>query len=155
MLVSSPVLNADGSIRFISHRIEDVTERVIVDRKQREHDSRQTFLLTLSDAIRLLHDPEAVKAAACRVLGERLKTNRAFYAEVEDDDWIVDGRYERGVVSMPSGRYSAGTYGHRIMGTYRAGKRLVFCDARTDRDLISDTEKGRWTTISFPYLDEC
>jgi len=137
-LVSSPVLNPDGSVRFISHQIEDVTERVISERKQRASQSRQDFLLTLSDAIRSLLDPEAIKGAAARILGERLGANRAFYAEVEGDDWIVEGRYEQGLVSMPAGRYAADTYGVRIMETYRAGKRIVFCDSRSDPDFAPD-----------------
>ncbi len=138
MLVSAPVLDADGSVRFISHQIEDVTEQVVSERKRRESENRQEFLLTLSDAIRSLRDPEAIKGAAARVLGERLKTNRAFYAEVEGDDWIVEGRYEHGVVSMPSGRYTADTYGLGIMETYRAGKRIVFCDSRNDPGFTPD-----------------
>ena len=40
MLISSPVVNADGTVRFISHRVEDVTERVIADRKQGESEAR-------------------------------------------------------------------------------------------------------------------
>ena len=52
----------------------------------RRVDARQAFLLALSDAIRPLGDPEAVKAAASRVLGEHLQVNRAFYAEVEGND---------------------------------------------------------------------
>ena len=92
MLVSASVPDADGSVGFISHQIEDVTERVVSERKRRENENRQDFLLTLSDAIRPLRDPEAIKGAASRVLAERLKTNRAFYAEVEGEDWIVEGR---------------------------------------------------------------
>lgn len=49
----------------------------------RASEERQTFLLKLSDALRPLADPDEVKAAAARVLGEHLRVNRAFYAEVE------------------------------------------------------------------------
>jgi PAS domain S-box-containing protein len=138
MLVSSPVLDPDLSVGFIYHQIEDVTERVVLERKRRESENRRNFLLTLSDAIRSLRDPEAIKGAASRILAERLGTNRAFYAEVEGDDWIVEGRYEQGLASMPAGRYAAGTYGVRIMDTYRAGKRIVFCDSRNDPGFAPD-----------------
>jgi GAF domain-containing protein len=33
---------------------------------------------------------------------------------------------------MPSGRYAADTYGRRMMERYRAGKRAIFRDTRTD-----------------------
>ena len=138
MLVSSPVLDADGSVRFISQQIEDVTQQTVSGRKQLESQSQQEFLLTLSDAIRPLRDSEAIKGAASCVLAQRLKTNRAFYAEVTGNDWIVEGRYEHGVVSMPAGRYSADTYGLRIMETYRAGRQIVFRDSRNDPGFTPD-----------------
>lgn len=92
----------------------------------------QPFLLSLSDAIRHLSDPEAVKAAASRVLGERLAVNRAFYAEVEGDDWIVEGGFARGSAPLAPGRYSAETYGRRVMATYCAGDLIVIRNIRTD-----------------------
>ena len=102
----------------------------IHDRKQAE--AQQQFLLTLSDAIRPLRDPEAIKAAASHVLGQQLQANRTFYAEVEGDDWVVEGGYAHGVAPLPPGRYGADTYGRRIMETFRAGKRMVINDTRSD-----------------------
>jgi PAS domain S-box-containing protein len=102
----------------------------IHDRKQAA--AQQEFLLTLSDAIRPLRDPDAIKASGSRVLGERLQANRTFYAEVDGDDWVVEGGYAHGVAPLPPGRYGAETYGRRIMDTFRAGRRMVFCDARSD-----------------------
>jgi PAS domain S-box-containing protein len=102
----------------------------ISERKQAE--AQQEFRLTLSDAIRPLRDPEEIKAAASLVLGERLQTNRAFYADVDGDDWVVEGGYAHGVGPLPPGRYAADTYGRRIMESFRAGRRIVVCDARSD-----------------------
>jgi len=82
-LVSHPILQEDGSVAFLSHQIEDVTERTRAEKRQRENEDRQAYLLRLAEAIRTLRDPEAIKAVAARLLGERLGTNRAFYAEVE------------------------------------------------------------------------
>jgi PAS domain S-box-containing protein len=142
LLQSSPVLDAFGSVRFISHQVEDVTERIKAERTRRQTEVRQEFLFKLSDAIRALRDPEAVKEAACRVLGEHLGTNRAFYAEVDGDDWVVEGRYEQGVERMGRGRYPASVYGPRIMQTYRAGERIVFRDTQTEPGFSPEERKA-------------
>lgn len=101
-------------------------------RAERAKDEKQAYLLVLSDAIRSLRDAEAIKTKASSVLANQLGVNRAFYAEVDADDWVVEGGFSKGVTPLPEGRYAAKTYGHRVMDTYRAGRRIVFCDTRTD-----------------------
>ena len=58
--------------------------------------------------------------------------NRAFYAEVQGDDWLVTKGYEQGTVPLPDGAYSARDFGDWVMATYRAAQRLVFQDSGTD-----------------------
>ena len=48
-----------------------------------ESESRHAFLLRLGDALRLLVDPMAIQAEASRLLGERLLTDRVYYAEID------------------------------------------------------------------------
>ena len=126
---------ADSEIALIE-AIADLTwgalERARAEQALRYSEARQKFLLSLADAIRPLSEPLKVKAAASRVLGERLRANRVFYAEIKGDDWMVVKGYEQGVVPLPDGPYGAGTYGHWIMQTYREGGRIVFSDARSD-----------------------
>lgn len=57
----------------------DITER-------KEAEERQTFLLKLNDALRPLADPEEVQFKAMQHLGNHLQVNRAYYAEVQDDE---------------------------------------------------------------------
>ncbi|HYP06531.1 MAG TPA: PAS domain S-box protein [Bryobacteraceae bacterium] len=159
LLVTCPVLASDNSVRFISHQVEDVTERVRAERSQRENETRQAFLLALSDAIRALRDPIAVKEAASRVVGEQLRVNRAFYADVQGDDWVIESLYERGVTPLKLGRYPAQTYGPRIMATYRAGERIVFRDTHTDAGFTPDERKahlaiGIVSAVGVPLLKE-
>ena len=49
-----------------------------------ESESRHAFLLRLGDALRLLVDPMAIQREASRLLGERLLTDRAYYAEIDE-----------------------------------------------------------------------
>lgn len=110
----------------------DVTEQRAADQTLRRSEERQAFLLKLTDALRPLSDPDEVKAAASRVLGQHLNVNRAFYAEVDGDDWVVARGFEQDVTPLPDGRYSSHTYGRWVMQTYRAGRRIVFYDTGTD-----------------------
>ena len=151
-IVEHRIRSGDGSYRWFLVRAEphrdpstghiarwfgsstDIHDRKQIENELRATQERQAFLLGLSDAIRPLRDPEAVKAVASRMVGERLHVHRAFYAEVDGDDWVIEGRYERGVETMPRGRYPAAAYGSRIMNTYRAGECVAFSDTRSDPD---------------------
>ena len=113
----------------------DIDDHKQIEEALRTAEERDSFLLALSDAIRPLRNPEAIKESACRALGEHLRVNRAFYAEVDADDWIVEGGYTRGVERLRQGRYTAAIYGYRVMNTYRAGQNIVFGDTRTDPGL--------------------
>ena len=110
----------------------DIHDRTIAAEALRASEVRQAFLLTLSDAIRHLRDPEGVKAVACRVLAGQVRANRVLYTEVEGDSWIVECGHAAGVQPLAPGNYPAATYGQRIMDSYRAGQRVVFHDTRTD-----------------------
>jgi PAS domain S-box-containing protein len=107
-------------------------ERAQVEQALRKSDMRQRFLLALSDAIRPHSEPVKVKEAASHVLGEELGANRVFYAEIRGNDWMVVKGYEHEAPAIPDGPYAADTYGHWIMDTYRAGRRIVFHDTRSD-----------------------
>jgi PAS domain S-box-containing protein len=127
-----PLRDAQGRVVAAMAVSYDITNRVRVETARRQAEERQAFLLKLSDALRPLADPRDVKAVASRVLGEQLRVNRAFYAEIEGDDWLVVKGFEQGVAPLPDGRYSAGTFGPWIMAAYRAGERFVFRDVNTD-----------------------
>ncbi len=58
-----------------------------------ESESRHAFLLRLGDAVRLLADPAAIQREANRLLGERLLTEHAYYAEADEalGNWLGPG----------------------------------------------------------------
>ena len=55
-----------------------------------ESESRHAFLLRLGDSLRLLTDPAAIQGEANRLLGERLLTTRACYADTDaaQGNWL-------------------------------------------------------------------
>ncbi|MBV9281159.1 MAG: PAS domain S-box protein, partial [Chloroflexi bacterium] len=104
--------------RRVAVIFQDMTER-------KRLEQRQEYLLRLSDALRPLADPDEIKAAASRILGEELGVNRAFYAEVEDDEWLVENGYEDGVEPQAAGRHPMAPFGQWIIDLFRAGQLLV------------------------------
>ncbi|HWL71238.1 MAG TPA: GAF domain-containing protein [Geminicoccus sp.] len=60
----------------------DVTEQRLID-------DRLTLLLQLSDALRPLTDPAAIKGEAARILGRHLRTDQAFYAVIDEEARLV------------------------------------------------------------------
>ncbi|MEE1925348.1 PAS domain-containing protein [Pseudomonas sp. 148P] len=120
-----PVFGADGEISEWFGMAADITE-------QRESARRQAFLLKLSDTLRPLDDPRALKQAAAHLLGEYLGVNRVFYAEVDDARVSIPGNYENDIVPLTPGWYESSVYGDWMMDTYRRGEVLNFSDSQHD-----------------------
>jgi PAS domain S-box-containing protein len=129
---NAPVLGPDGEVACIIHHVEDVTARVRAEAALRDIEERRAFLLKLADALRPLADASEITAAAPRILGEQLQVNRAFYAEVEGDEWVVVSGYEHGVEAQAVGRHPIAQFGAWIIDMFRAGQRLVIRDLHAD-----------------------
>ena len=106
-----------------------------------ESESRHTFLLRLGDGMRLLVDPTVIRGEACRLLGERLVTDRAYYAEIDEalGQILVDQNFCRAGVPSLVGRYALGAF-KWVPLTFRMGGPVVVADARTS-PLIPDEDR--------------
>lgn len=75
-----------------SYRFFDVLARLAADFMERAHteaalresEGRQVFLLKLSDALRPLTDAKEIQQITCRLLGEHLGVDRAYYVDIDD-----------------------------------------------------------------------
>ncbi len=94
-----------------------------------ERESRQTFLLRLGDALRLLVDPVAIQGEASRLLGERLLTDRAYYADIDEAQGyiLVQRDFVRTGVSSTVGRYSLSDF-NWVGPAFRTGDAVVVAD---------------------------
>ena len=106
-----------------------------------ESESRHAFLLRLGDALRPLIDPMAIQGEASRLLGERLLTDRAYYAEIDEAQGYI--RVERNFVraGVPStvGRFSLSDF-NWVGRTFRMGGPVVVADTQTS-PLIPDADR--------------
>jgi PAS domain S-box-containing protein len=102
---------------------------------------RDSLLLRLSDALRLIEDPVEVQTAAARLLGQHLGASRVAYAEDAGDGEtvILTSNYTDGVPGL-EGRYRYADYGEDLIRDLRAGQASVRSDIASDPRL-SEAEK--------------
>lgn len=126
-------LDRDGQTK-VAQIIRDVTEREKAEEELRENEKRQAYLLRLSDALRPLADPAEIQEAACRVLGEHLGLNRAFYSDIENEECLnVGGQFTREVQPIPPGRYPVTAWGgERVLAFLRNGLPIFIEDINND-----------------------
>lgn len=143
-----PFLRADGTLQFIQWEVrpwlaaagevggiliaaEDVTQRNQATNALRESEARQTFLLELGDALRVLADPDQIQVTATRVLGKRLGADRVAYFEVDGADYVVRRDYTNGVRGL-AGSYPVAAFGEHLPALYRRGQTVL------SRDVVND-----------------
>ena len=113
-----------------------------------ESESRHAFLLRLGDALRLLVDPVAIQAEASRLLGERLLTDRAYYAEIDEAQGyiLIERNFVRAGVPSMVGRYPLSDFTW-VGPACRMGGPVVVADTRTS-PLIPDADRPAVAAVS-------
>jgi PAS domain S-box-containing protein len=96
--------------------------------ERRRAEESQAYLVKLADTLRPLSDPDAVQAAANRVLGEHLGANRVLYFEISGSDFVVERGYADGVEPL-AGRYPIASFGPALLTSFLAGRTVVEADA--------------------------
>ncbi|NJL66592.1 MAG: response regulator [Microcoleus sp. SM1_3_4] len=119
----------------------------VSDRKQAEAQLRRAaemdaFRVKLSDALRALSDPLQIQAQACRVLGEQLGIDRAYYVEVHEAEGYarVNQHYSRGDSPSIVGDYPLAEYGWS-MQIMRRGETIVVADTQSS-NIVPDAERA-------------
>ena len=139
----------------LTRAVENAAERWSMTRELRDSEAalrrsaeRDAFRLALTDAIRPLADPTAVKNKAARVLGIHLRASRVVYAEVlPDGQLVIERSYTDGVSDMP-GRHYVDDHSALLLRELRAGRNIVVADVTNDPAFIeADKERYRAAQI--------
>jgi signal transduction histidine kinase/PAS domain-containing protein len=112
----------------------DLTEIKRVEEVVRRTAERDSFLITLADALRPLSNPIEVQITASRVLGEHLGANRVAYFEIRDTDYYIERDYFIGARSV-AGSYPIALYGDNLFADFCSGRTLSVSDVSTDPNL--------------------
>jgi PAS domain S-box-containing protein len=104
--LASPIRDETGAVAGLWTILVDVTARIQAERQRKEAEdalgiskARQTFLLTLSDGLRMIADPAAIHATACRMTGEHFSVNRCCYTEYHGDETPLCSFWDSGGTS--------------------------------------------------------
>ena len=127
-----PLRAADGAIAGFMASTTETTGKVKTAEALAESDARQAILLELSDALRSMHDPGEMTAAACRLLGEALEADRVAYAEVEGEDDIVRQEFRRPGLASMAGRFRFDCFRSGEPAGPEAGRTLVTSDVEAE-----------------------
>jgi signal transduction histidine kinase len=146
---AAPLLDEQGVPRGAVGAFVDITDR-------RRAEVRDSHLVAFDDALRDADDPVTIMAAASRLLGTRIDTDRCAYAEVEIDAGHVTIPHEH-TRNTPSvslvGTWSLAAFGVRAETELRAGRTLVIHDVSDDagRGTVF-TAAGIAATVVVPAL---
>lgn len=119
---------------------------------------RQAFLLTLSDRLRSITDPQEVRAAAARMLAERLAADRAWYVDLRPDgSFSIAGRdYHREPLESIAGLYQQADFVETRRGI-ATGEPFSVSDteeALSERTRRSYATFGVRSFVSIPMMRE-
>jgi PAS domain S-box-containing protein len=132
----------DGSVREIIGTATDITER-----KHAEENAK--FINVLNQAIRPLADPEEIKGAVARILGEYLGADRCAYAEIEADEIYLDITcdYTRGEIPSIVGRFGVDDLGLEVLRLMRMDIPSVVNDIEAEASAKTDLTAFRRAEI--------
>ncbi|MFF8800156.1 MULTISPECIES: PAS domain-containing protein [unclassified Methylobacterium] len=105
---------------------EDIHEQRVAEQALRVREEQQAFLLRLSDTLRPVADPSAIQREACRLLGEHLSVDHAFYIELDAraGGAVIDQDYVRSDLRSLVRTYTASEIEWAIP-IYRRGRPIV------------------------------
>ena len=88
----------EGGRARVLGMVTDITARMEIEAAIRKSDEQKAFLLHLMDVMRPIFDPIEIEGTACRLVGEHLNTEHAYYVEIDErtDFATVKQDYVRG-----------------------------------------------------------
>lgn len=104
----TPLAALEGVTEGFLMVAEETTAQHRAERALQESESRQAFLLALSDAVSLLTDAAEIRDVACRLLGEHLNASRVYYIDYETEVGYGLVGHDYAAPGLPSlaGRYA-------------------------------------------------
>ncbi|WP_232631409.1 PAS domain-containing protein [Methylobacterium sp. Leaf118] len=148
----TPVRDETGAVAGSYFASFETTDRVLAERAQRARQRQQAFLLTLSDALRLLPDPAAIQREGCRLLGDHLITSHTYYVEVSRADDRISIAYDHVRDDLPSfagvtfsGSCPMGGF-PTVAAFYREGRPIAVPDLRSS-ELFPEPERAALASV--------
>ncbi|KOP27710.1 histidine kinase [Hapalosiphon sp. MRB220] len=142
-----PMLNQQGEIVEWFGTGSDVTDRKRAEAKLHRAAEIDAFRVKLSDALRSLADPVQIQAEACRILGEHLSIDCAYYVEVNEAESYarVNQDYLRDDSPSLVGDYRLTDFGWTVPLLQR-GETIIVANAETS-DIVPAADRAAMATV--------
>jgi signal transduction histidine kinase len=125
----------------------DIHDREMAEQVLIENESRQIFLLELSDLLRPMTDNQAILTTAARMLVEHLGASQAVYLEIfgkdENAKVIILGQYADGVPSFPD-EISFADFNAGFPVDLLMNEKTLIVEDRENDDRLSTSIKATW-----------
>ncbi|HET7299780.1 MAG TPA: PAS domain-containing protein [Oleiagrimonas sp.] len=139
----TPLRDDAGKVAGFYCTATETTEKVKLQQALRESESRQAFLLKLSDALRPLAEPGAVQETAARLLWEHLQADCCAYFEVDTAGRVTTSHGVAGEnVDLPN-RLRITDFGQTLLDGFAAGQTMVVDNVITD-PRFAKAERELW-----------
>jgi two-component sensor histidine kinase len=132
--VWGPVFGKQGRIEQVVGISRDTSGRRLMEKRLRQGEARQSFLLQLGDQVRGLYDAAQIVALVSGMVGEHLGVGRCGYGEVTECGrfFQVERDWTDGIMPSQAGRVRLADFGAQVVAQYRAGQTVVLDDALED-----------------------
>ncbi len=127
--IPNPYGPADRYFGFVI----DITEQKLMEKALRESEERQTFLLSLNDALRATGDPVEAIATASKMLGQKLGAAQVFYAEIDPTgkQALISRDWNDGTVPGASALYKLDGFDASFFGALGSGCTIAVGDVHS------------------------
>jgi PAS domain S-box-containing protein len=137
-----------GLLDVLARQAADLIEQRQAEAQLRRAAEMDAFRVKLSDALRSLSDPVEIQAEACRLLGEQLGVDRAYYVEVNEVESYarVNQDYLRGNSPTLVGTFRLVDYGW-IVPHLQRGETIIVADA-DNAEIIPEAERAAMGVVN-------
>ncbi len=118
----------------VAQRTWDLVERALTAQALRESEERQSFLLSLNDALRAASKPDETMAIASRMLGQKLGAAQVFYAEIDNVEARanISRDWNDGTVPGAFPVYELDKFNASFFKVLRSGRAISVADIRAE-----------------------
>ncbi len=147
---TKPYRTDEDRIRGVVITFVDITKRKRDEELLRQAADFSDYRMALNEELQALGKADKIKAAASRLLAEKLKADQVYIAELEPDGLhtvVSSGYFQTGTGADLSGRYAVSELSRPLYREAFAGRRGVAPDAQAIQD-ASEAEKVEFSRLS-------
>ena len=118
----------------VAQRTWELVERALASQALRESEERQSFLLSLNDALRTVDDPFEAIAIASKMLGQKLNASQVVYAKTGEtgDRASITHEWNDGVASGAFAIDKINDFAAALIEGLKNGQTVAVSDVRLD-----------------------